>query len=103
MIRDEPSTRESARDGATASVAARAAVDAAELAFPAWSATEPRERQEVLERASALLIEREPALASLVTEETGATVGWGSFNVHLGAGMLAYAAGQAAAIREEEE
>jgi benzaldehyde dehydrogenase (NAD) len=76
---------------------------AAELAFPGWSATPPAERSRLLERASELLMERQTEIATLVTEETGGTLGWGMFNVQLAAGMLAYYAGQTDALVEEHE
>ena len=81
---------------------ARAAVEAAERAFPSWSATPAAERRRLLERASELLMERQADIAALVTEETRGTLGWGMFNVQLAAGMLAYYAGQADALAEEE-
>jgi acyl-CoA reductase-like NAD-dependent aldehyde dehydrogenase len=83
--------------------AARAAVVAAELAFPGWSATPPPERGRLLERASELLMERQREIAALVTEETGGTLGWGMFNVQLAAAMLAYYAGETDAPAEERE
>jgi acyl-CoA reductase-like NAD-dependent aldehyde dehydrogenase len=83
--------------------AARAAVVAAELAFPRWSATPPPERSRLLERASELLMERQRQIAALVTEETGGTLGWGMFNVQLAADMLAYYAGETDAPAEERE
>jgi acyl-CoA reductase-like NAD-dependent aldehyde dehydrogenase len=83
--------------------AARAAVAAAELAFPRWSATPPPERSRFLERASELLMERQREIAALVTEETGGTLGWGMFNVQLAADMLAYYAGETDAPAEERE
>ena len=82
---------------------ARAAAAAAELAFSAWSVTPPFERSRLLKRASELLMERQHDIATLVTEETGGTVGWGMFNVQLGAAMLAYYAGQTDLSAEEEE
>jgi acyl-CoA reductase-like NAD-dependent aldehyde dehydrogenase len=78
------------------------AAAAAEAAFPAWSKAPPVERGRLLERASELLLERQRDLAALVTEETGGTLGWGMFNVQLGAGMLAYYAGQTDLSAEEE-
>ncbi len=86
-----------------ARIAARRAVEAAEGAFPQWSATTPGERGGLLRRASELLMERQAAIAALVTEETNGTIGWGMFNVQLGAGMLAYYANQADAPAEEQE
>jgi vanillin dehydrogenase len=97
-----------ARPGASvrngpARVTARLAVEAAERAFPQWSATTPGERGGLLRRASELLIERQAAIAALVTEETNGTWGWGMFNVQLGAGMLAYYANHAEVRGDEEE
>ena len=96
--------------GTTASAAAaasregaRAAVVAADLALPGWSATPPAERSRLLRHASELLMERQRDIATLVTEETGGTLGWGMFNVQLGAEMLAYYAGQTDLSAEEEE
>ena len=82
---------------------ALAAVAAAELAFPSWSATPPTERSSLLERASQLLMERQREIATLVTEETHGTLGWGMFNVKLAADMLAYYAGETDAPVEEQE
>src|SRR5215468_2636388 len=104
-----PATGASSRaDGGRAAAAAarasaRAAVEAAERAFPGWSATSPAERLGALQRASELLVERQADIAALVTEETGGTLGWGAFNVQLAAGMLAYYAGQAGAPAAEEQ
>jgi len=87
---------ESAGAGTAASrEAARAAVVAAERAFPRWSATPPPERGRLLERASELLMERQHEIAALVTEETGGTLGWGMFNCDLASRMLREAAAQA--------
>jgi hypothetical protein len=46
---------------------------------------------------------RQDAIAGLVTEETSGTLGWGMFNVRLGAGMLAYYAAGADLSAEEYE
>jgi benzaldehyde dehydrogenase (NAD) len=73
---------------------ARAAVDAAQRAFPGWSAVTPARRTTVLRRTAELLMERQPEIATLITEETGGTPFWGMFNVKLGAEMLVYYAGQ---------
>lgn len=80
---------------------ARAAVDAAAAAFPAWSAMPPGERRALLQRAAALLQERAPEIAATVTAETGGTFGWGMFNVGLAASMLGEAAAQTYALRGE--
>src|SRR2546423_12206145 len=91
--------------GATAAegTTPRLAVEAAELAFPQWSAMAPSERGSLLQRASELLMERRAAVGALVTEETTGALGWGMFNVQLGAGMLAYYANHADATAEEQE
>jgi vanillin dehydrogenase len=67
---------------------ARAAAEAAQQAFGAWSATPVAERRRLLDRAAELLMERQAEIAAIVTEETGGTFGWGMFNVQLAAGML---------------
>src|SRR5947209_7294386 len=82
---------------------ARAAVTAAERAFPTWSATSADERRSLLLRSRDHLMERQAAIAALVTEETGGTLGWGMFNVQLGADMLAYYAGQTDTPEDEQE
>ena len=94
--------------GETAGVAAaagrddaRAAADAAAAAFPEWSATPPSARRELLQKAAALLQERAPEIASVVTAETGGTFGWGMFNCSLAAGMLGEAAAQTTAVTGE--
>jgi acyl-CoA reductase-like NAD-dependent aldehyde dehydrogenase len=86
-----------------ANVMARLAVEAAEVAFPQWSAKTPGERGGLLQHASELLMERQAALAALVTEETNGTLAWGMFNVQLGAGMLGYYANHADVRAEEED
>jgi acyl-CoA reductase-like NAD-dependent aldehyde dehydrogenase len=81
---------------------ARAAVDAARDAFPAWSATPVEERRKVLDAAADLLMERQQEIAGIVTQETGGTFGWGMFNVQLAAGMLHEAGAQAEKVADQE-
>jgi succinate-semialdehyde dehydrogenase/glutarate-semialdehyde dehydrogenase len=50
---------------------ARAAVDAAADAAPAWAQTAPRERAEILRRAFTLMTEREAYFAELIVRENG--------------------------------
>jgi len=50
---------------------AMAAVDAAATAAPAWAATAPRDRSEVLRRAFELMIERSETIAELIVREMG--------------------------------
>ncbi len=71
---------------------ARAAVDAAAKAFPAWSAMGPGERRGLLMKASQALAAKGEALAAAMAAETGASGLWAGFNVHLAADMLLEAA-----------
>ena len=48
-----------------------AAIDAAYAAGPAWAATSPRQRAEVLRRAFELMMENQEALARIITLESG--------------------------------
>ena len=73
---------------------ARAAVDAAAAAFPAWSTTGPGERRALLSRAADLLVERQHEISETMIEETGGIFGWGMFNCMLASGMLREAAAQ---------
>jgi len=88
-----PISGEVATRAAAASVQeARAAADAAAEAFAKWSALGPSERRARLDKAAQLLEARSAQFAAILTTETGATAGWGHFNVHLAANMLREAA-----------
>lgn len=50
---------------------ARACIDAAAAAGPAWRATPPRKRSEILRRCFELMIERSEMLATLISMENG--------------------------------
>jgi benzaldehyde dehydrogenase (NAD) len=100
--RQNPISGEVATRAAAASVEdARAAADAAAAAFPKWSALGPSERRAKLNRAADLLESRAAQFAAILTTETGATAGWGHFNVHLAAGMLREAAAMTTQITGE--
>ena len=71
---------------------ARAAVDAAAKAFPAWAAMVPGERRALLMKAAQALQAKGEAFAAAMAAETGASGIWAGFNVHLAAGMLLEAA-----------
>src|SRR6478609_3014741 len=97
-----PVTGEEATRAAAASVDdAKAAADAAAAAFPKWSAMGPNARRAILNKAAELLEERAGQFATLVMAETGATAGWGHFNIHLAAGMLREAAAMTTQIQGE--
>lgn len=71
---------------------ARAAVDAAAVAFPAWTALGPGARRALLMKAAHEIEARADAFADAMANETGASRMWAGFNVHLAADMLLEAA-----------
>ena len=71
---------------------ARAAVEAAARALPAWAAMGPGARRELLMKAAHALEAKGEAFAQAMARETGASGLWAGFNVHLAAGMLLEAA-----------
>ena len=100
--RQNPISGEVATRAAAASVEdARAAADAAAAAFPKWAAIGPNERRAKLAKAAELMEARAAQFAAILTAETGATGGWGHFNVHLAAGMLREAAAMTTQITGE--
>src|SRR5215470_12325908 len=102
FARKNPISGEDATRAAAATVEdAKAAVDAAAAAFPKWSAVGPNERRAKLNKAAELLEQRAQQFATLVSAETGATMGWGFFNIHLAAGMLREAAAMTTQIQGE--
>jgi acyl-CoA reductase-like NAD-dependent aldehyde dehydrogenase len=80
---------------------ARAAAEAAAAAFPEWAATGPSARRALLQKASALLMERAPDIAAVMTNETGSTFGFGMFNCSLASSMLSEAAAQTTMVTGE--
>jgi acyl-CoA reductase-like NAD-dependent aldehyde dehydrogenase len=77
------------------------ACDAAAAAFPEWSSTPPGQRRVALTRAADILMERAPQIASIMTQEVGATFGWGMFNCDLASRMLREAAAQTYSVTGE--
>ena len=97
-----PISGEVATRAAAASAAdAKAAADAAAAAFPKWAALGPSARRALLDKAADLLEARAAQFAAILSTETGATGGWGHFNVHLAAGMLREAAAMTTQISGE--
>ena len=80
---------------------AKAAVDAAAAAFPAWAAQGPGARRAKLNKAADLLEARAAEFATIVRDETGSTAGWGHFNVHFATAMLREAAAMTSQIGGE--
>jgi len=68
----DPATENTVASVASATVEdAKAAVDAASAAFPAWAAKKPRERGEILRKAFDLIMRDAERLAKLITLENG--------------------------------
>jgi acyl-CoA reductase-like NAD-dependent aldehyde dehydrogenase len=74
---------------------ARAAVDAAASAFPAWSRTTPWERASVLDRAGSEILSRADELGDLLAREEGKTFPEARAEVVRAAQILKYFAGTA--------
>lgn len=98
----DPITGEVATRAAAATADdARAAADAAARAFPAWSATPPRERRRLLLAAAGALTARADDIVAAMAAETGATEGWARFNIALASDMLVEAAAMTTQIGGE--
>ena len=74
---------------------ARRAIDAAADAFPAWAKTPPAVRQQIFLRAADILERRQDEVVSLLARETGASFGFGMFQMHFVPGLFRQAAGLA--------
>jgi acyl-CoA reductase-like NAD-dependent aldehyde dehydrogenase len=72
---------------------AHRAVEAAREAFPAWAATPPGARQAIFLRAADVLESRRDEVVDLLACETGATFGFGMFQMMFTPGLLRQAAG----------
>ena len=102
FTRLNPVTGDVATRASAASVAdARAAAEAAAAAFPKWAALGPSERRGRLLKAADLLEARAPDFAALGLAGTGATLGWGHFNVHFAANLLREAAAMTTQVAGE--
>jgi succinate-semialdehyde dehydrogenase/glutarate-semialdehyde dehydrogenase len=75
------------------------AIDAAESAFPKWSAVAPPERAAILFKAAHLLAQREKDLARLLTEEQGKPLREAVLEIRRFAHTLEHYAGLAKTIR----
>jgi acyl-CoA reductase-like NAD-dependent aldehyde dehydrogenase len=71
---------------------ARRAIDAAAVAFSAWSQTPPAERQRIFLEAARILESRTDDVASWLTRETGCTFGFAMFQLHFVPGLFRQAA-----------
>lgn len=97
-----PMTGEVATTSSAASIAdANAACEAAEAAFPAWSALGPNARRAVLTKAAVELEARAPQFIDAMMTEIGATKPWAGFNLMLAAGIVREAAAMTTQIGGE--
>src|SRR6476660_10430773 len=71
---------------------ARRAVEAAAAAAPAWAQTPPAVRQGIFLKAADVLESRRDEVVSLLARETGATFGFGMFQMHFVPGLFRQAA-----------
>jgi acyl-CoA reductase-like NAD-dependent aldehyde dehydrogenase len=71
------------------------ALKAAEEAFPAWAATTPAQRAELLFKAAAIIKRRRTEIAEILAKETGSTISFATFQQDLLAGTLEMGAGWA--------
>jgi len=77
------------------------AVAAAASAFPAWSATGPGRRRELLLRSADKLLAHQSDFIDCMIAETGATEPWAGFNVAFAASILQEAASMTSQITGE--
>ncbi|WP_321783944.1 NAD-dependent succinate-semialdehyde dehydrogenase [Paraburkholderia sp. J94] len=95
----DPATGRTIAEVAQSSAAdARAAADAASLAFPAWRATLPKERAAILRRWHAAIVANEAALAALISLEQGKPLAEARGEVAYGASYVAWFADEATRI-----
>jgi acyl-CoA reductase-like NAD-dependent aldehyde dehydrogenase len=67
---------------------AKHAVDAAAVAFPAWSHTLPAERQALFLKAADILEKKQNEIETILAEETGCTFGFAKFQTGFTPGLL---------------
>src|SRR6202790_1283982 len=72
---------------------ARAAVDAAAKAFPAWADSTPAERARLFLKASEIVRRRRTEIAEILAPETGSTISFSTFHMDLVAATLQQVAG----------
>jgi benzaldehyde dehydrogenase (NAD) len=93
FTRKNPLSGEIATMAVAATVSdAKLAVEAASIAFPAWSALGPNARRSFLLKVAEILEAKTPQFIEAMGIETGASSLWAGFNAHLASGMLQEAA-----------
>lgn len=87
-VKGAPATTAAAASTADVNAAIQAAADA----FPAWAATGPGRRRELLLKSADTLMSHLPDFVAAMIAETGATEPWAGFNVAFAASILREAA-----------
>ena len=82
-----------ARVAAGSRADARAAVDAAAEAFPAWAATTPAEKARLFLKAAEIVKRRRSEIADYLARETGSTISFATFQQDLVSATLEHVAG----------
>jgi len=77
------------------------AITAAAKAFPAWAATTPEQRADLLFKAAAIIKRRRSEMAEMLAKETGSTISFATFQQDLLATTLEKGAGWAYDIKGE--
>jgi alpha-ketoglutaric semialdehyde dehydrogenase len=80
---------------------AKAAIDAARLAFPGWAVVSPQRRFEWLDRIGSLLVERKQALGTLLAREQGKTLANAIFEVERAGYTFKFFAGECVRVQGE--
>jgi acyl-CoA reductase-like NAD-dependent aldehyde dehydrogenase len=80
---------------------AKMAIDAAAMAFPAWSHSSPAERRALFLKAAEALEKKQQDILTILNEETGCTFGFAMFQLGFTPGLLREAAGQVSGVTGE--
>ena len=91
-IQISPSRPGGAHSGKFGQGQARSAANRAAAAFPAWSATAPEKRAEILRKTADLILAHVDEFCHLIALEIGGSETWARFNCELGARILRQAA-----------
>jgi len=102
FTRHDPFTGKPATTAPAATVEdARAAVDAAAAAFPAWAEMGPNDRRTLLLKAADIMASKAGEFAAIIVQETGGTAPWAGFNTMLASQMLREAASMTSQVTGE--
>jgi len=80
---------------------ARQAIEAANAAFPEWSASPPAMRRQIFLKAADIMEQRSDELVKAMMEEVGGTIGISMFQMHFVPGLYRMAAGAGYDVKGE--